>query len=251
MSDALRLFGTRTIVMSAAEGIGEAVVRTFAKQGAEVVAVDGPDSGIETRYRNLKGVVPLVSSLSDPEGVATLIKQARDEMGGIDVVVNIAFLQPKTPISDSDAAALDNLLERKIRTYSMVARSALPFLERSPAGRIVNIGCLRSAFTGDGERAFRRSEQALAELTASLAEEAGPKGTNVTYLQPGAIMTQASRRIFKADKELRDACIRNSAQGRVGEPVDIAKVVLFLASDDSVFVTGTGIRVDGGARRSG
>lgn len=249
MSDALRLFGTRAIVTSAADGIGEAVVRIFIKQGAEVVAIDGPDSGIEMHFRSLKGVTAMTSRLADPEEVDALVKQARDEMGGIDVVVNNALLQPKTPISDSDAAALDGLLERKIRTYSMLARSALPYLERSPAGRIVNIGCLRSAFTADGERAYRRSEQALAELTASLAEEAGPKGTNVTYLQPGAVMTQASRRIFKADKDLRDACIRNSAAGRVGEPVDVAKVILFLASDDSVFVTGTGIRVDGGARR--
>ena len=248
MSDAHRLFGTRAIVTSAADGIGEAIVRIFAKQGAEIVAIDGPDSGVTTRFRGMKKVIAMADSLSDPESVTSTIKKARDELGGVDVLVNNAFLQPKTPISDADDAALDALLERKIRSYSLIARTALPFLEHSPAGRIVGIGCLRSAFTVDGTRAFRRSEQALAELTATLAEEAGPMGTNVTYVQPGAVMTAASRRVFKADHAFRDFCIGRSASGRLGEPVDIAKVVLFLASDDAGFVTGTGIIADGGSR---
>jgi NAD(P)-dependent dehydrogenase (short-subunit alcohol dehydrogenase family) len=247
MSDELRLFGTRAIVTSAADGIGEAIVRIFAKQGAEVVAVDRPDSGLETRFKGLKKVIPMTCSLTDPESVKAMVKGARDELGGLDVVVNNAFLQPKIAISDSDMVALDTLLEQQIRTYSLIARTALPLLEHSPAGRIINIGCLRSAFTTDGTRACRRAEQALAELTATLAEEAGPVGTNVTYVQPGAVMTADSRRVFKADKALRDYCIQRSAAGRVGEPVDIAKVVLFLASDDSVFVTGTGVVADGGA----
>jgi NAD(P)-dependent dehydrogenase (short-subunit alcohol dehydrogenase family) len=248
MSDAPRLFGTRAIVTAAADGIGEAVVRIMAKQGAEIIAVDKPDSGIETRFRGLKSVTSLSGSLLDADGVDAIVEETKHTLGGIDVVVNIGYLQPKTPLSDADTAELDALLERKIRSYSMLARSAMTYLKNSPAGRIIGIGCLRSAFTIDGARAFRRSEQALAELTASLAKDAGPIGTNATYLQPGAIMTPDSRRVLRANKELRDYCIRNSAAGRVGEPVDVAKAVLFLASDDSVFVTGTGILVDGGAR---
>jgi NAD(P)-dependent dehydrogenase (short-subunit alcohol dehydrogenase family) len=86
-------------------------------------------------------------------------------------------------------------------------------------------------------------------LTARLATEAGQHGINVNYIQPGAIMTPDSRRMFKKDKALRDFCIGYSAAKRLGEPIDIAKVALFLATDDSVFVSGTGIVVDGG--RSG
>ena len=248
MSDALRLFGTRAIVTAAADGIGEAIVRIFAKQGAEVIAVDKADSGIENQFRTLRTVTPVKNSLSDPQSFSDVVDRAVDQFGGLDVIINNGFLQPKTPISDEDSTELDAWLERRIRTFSSLARAALPYLEKSPAGRIVNLGCLRSAFTLDGVRAYRRSEQALAELTVSLAEEAGGDGINVTYLQPGAIMTHDSRRVFRSDKDLRDHCIKNSAAGRVGEPVDIAKVVLFLASDDSVFVTGTGVIVDGGAR---
>ncbi|MDX1482071.1 MAG: SDR family oxidoreductase [Woeseiaceae bacterium] len=248
MSDALRLYGTRAIVTSAADGIGEAVVRTFIKQGAEVVAIDHPDSGVDAVYKGIQTVIPLPAKLPDAETVKAVVKDARDEMGGIDVLVNIAFMQPKTPIAEDDQAAYDALIEQKINRYSMLARAALPHLERSPAGRIVNVGCLRSAFAVDAVRAFRNSERAIAELTAKLAEDAARQGTNVTYLQPGAVMTPASRRVFRNDKALRDYCIRSAAAGRVGEPVDIAKAILFLASDDSVFVTGTGLIVDGGAR---
>lgn len=248
MSDAPRLYGTRAIVTAASDGIGEAIVRILIKNGAEVVAIDDPSAGVAQTYTGVKNVVPLSGKAVDKASAEALLKEARDEMGGIDVVINNAFLQPKTQIGDDDGDALEQLIEQKINRYSLVARSALQYLQQSPAGRIVNIGCLRSAFTINGSKAFRASERALAELTAALAVDAAPNGINVTYLQPGAIMTHASRRIFNADKDFRDYCIRTSAAGRVGEPVDVAKAVLFLASDDSVFVTGTGLIVDGGAR---
>ncbi len=83
----------------------------------------------------------------------------------------------------------------------------------------------------------------------TLASELGPDGITVNYVQPGAIMTPASRRVFKEDKDLRDYCIGRSAARRLGEPVDVAKVALFLASDDAVFVSGSGVVVDGGANQ--
>ena len=79
-----------------------------------------------------------------------------------------------------------------------------------------------------------------------IRDRTGSFGITVNYVQPGAIMTPASRDVFKKDMALRDFCIANSAARRLGEPVDIAKVVLFLASDDAAFVSGTGVLVDGG-----
>ena len=197
MSEALRLFGTRAIVTSAADGIGEAIVRIFAKQGADVIAVDRSDSGIDSRFKSLKNITPLTGSLLDSDSAKAVVDEARKTLGGLDVIVNNGFLQPKTPLGDADTSELDALLERRIRSFSLLARAALPHLEKSPAGRIINIGCLRSAFTIDGAKGFRRSEQALAELTSALAVDAGPMGTNATYIQPGAVMTPASRRVLK------------------------------------------------------
>jgi NAD(P)-dependent dehydrogenase (short-subunit alcohol dehydrogenase family) len=108
------------------------------------------------------------------------------------------------------------------------------------------LGFLRSVFGRDGSASFAKSTAAIAQLTAQLASEAGKYGVNANYIQPGAIMTPQSRRVFNADKALRDFCIDRSAAKRLGEPIDVAKVALFLATDDSVFVSGTGIVVDGG-----
>ena len=83
-------------------------------------------------------------------------------------------------------------------------------------------------------------------MTRALAAECGDSGITANYVQPGAIMTPVSREVFRKNKDLRDYCIATSAASRVGEPVDVAKVVLFLASDDAVFVSGAGIAVDGG-----
>lgn len=251
MADGGRLFGSRVIVTAAADGIGEATVRTFVKQGASVVAVDHPDSGVDSQFRGLKGVNPMPVDLNAKGSAASLVESANDLLGGLDVVVNNRAVQTRSPLTDADEAALQNFLDKKIEVYSAVSRAALPFLERSPAGRIVNIGCVRSAFAADGERAFARSQQTIAEFTRQLAEEAGPDGITVNYIQPGAIMTPDARRVFNDNKDLRDYCIRHSAARRLGEPVDVAKVALFLASDDAVFVSGNGIVVDGGRASGG
>ena len=103
-----------------------------------------------------------------------------------------------------------------------------------------------AAFAADGEDAYERSRQAVADLTRALAAEAGPDGITVNYVQPGAIMTPDARRVFTEDKTLRDYCIRRSAARRLGEPVDVAKVALFLASDDASYITGQTIYPDGG-----
>lgn len=247
MSDAQRLLGSRAIVTGASNGVGEAIVRTFVKQGAMVFAVDGPDSGIETNFKALQNVIPYAETIADEQSAAEMVKRASEALAGLDIVVNNSSLQASMPISDGDEAELEQFLKRKIQLYAATTRVALPYLEKSPAGRIINTGCLRSAFSRTGNAAYARSEVAIAELTRSLAAEAGANGTTVNYVQPGAIMTPASRRIFAEDKALRDYCIAHSAAKRLGDPVDIAKVVLFLASDDAVFVSGTGIVVDGGS----
>ena len=127
-----------------------------------------------------------------------------------------------------------------------ICRSALPHLRQSPAGRIINIGFLRSVFAAGGAAAFGEAEQNLAALTRALAAETGEFGITANYVQPGAIMTPVSRDVFRKDQALRDFCIKGSAANRLGEPIDVAKVVLFLASDDAAFVSGAGVVVDGG-----
>jgi len=245
MGDPLRLYGLKALVTNAASGIGEAISRTLIKHGATVLAVDSANSGVEQHFGSVKGINGHSANLNDVSRLPALIEEAVDKLGGIDILVNEFLLNGEAPIAEGDEK-LDEILQLRADLVMTMCRSALPHLKKSPAGRIINIGFLRSLFAEDGAEAFASSEQNLAALTRALGAETGEFGITANYIQPGAIMTPTSREAFKKNMKLRDFCIRNSAARRLGEPVDVAKVALFLASDDSAFVSGTGVLVDGG-----
>jgi NAD(P)-dependent dehydrogenase (short-subunit alcohol dehydrogenase family) len=174
-----------------------------------------------------------------------IVDDAVKKLGGIDILINDFALQPDAPIQEVDDE-LERLLQSRTVLTMAACRAALPHLKMSPQGRIINIGFLRSCFATNGAAASAHAEQDLATMTRALATETGEFAITVNYIQPGAVMTPESREVFRKDNALRDHCIRGSAAHRLGEPVDVAKVALFLASDDAVFVSGTGIVVDGG-----
>jgi NAD(P)-dependent dehydrogenase (short-subunit alcohol dehydrogenase family) len=245
MAEPLRLYGMKALVTSAAGGIGEAVARTLVKHGAEVLAVDDPKSGVERHFASVRGVHGVATTFDDPDRIPALVEDAAGKLGALDILVNEFPVTPRTPIAE-EGAALDELLRRRAELIMAMCRSALPYLEKSPAGRIINIGLLRSVFAAGAQEASRKAEQDLAAISRALAAETGSFGITANHVQPGAIMTPDSRKVFSKDKALRDHCISVSAAKRLGEPVDVAKVVLFLASDDAVFVSGAGVAVDGG-----
>ncbi len=242
MGDPLRLYGLKALVINAGSGIGEAIARTLVKHGTEVLAVDSANSGVEQHYASVKGITGHSFGLKDASRLPALVEEAVEKLGGIDILVNEFPLASESPLA-ADDAALEGLLETRAELVMSLCRAALPQLKKSPAGRIINIGFLRSLFAAEAADAFARSEQDLAALTRALGTETGEFGITANYIQPGAIMTPVSREAFRKNKDLRDFCIAHSAARRLGEPVDIAKVALFLASDDSAFVNGTGILV--------
>lgn len=245
MGDPSRLYGLNALVLNASGGIGEAVARTLVKHGAKVVAADTPSSGITQHYARVKGIRGLAASLTDAGQFEDMLAKAAKALGSLDILVNEFPLHPDAPLHDGDAD-LERLLKSRAALTLESCRAALPYLKKSPQGRIINIGFLRSCFGKAGEEAFGRAEQDLADLTRAIAADSGEFAITANYIQPGAVMTPDSREVFRKDKALRDHCIKRSAATRLGEPVDIAKVALFLASDDAVFVSGTGISVDGG-----
>ncbi len=245
MGDPLRLYGLNALVFNAASGIGEASARTLIRHGATVVAVDAENSGVEQLFAAVKGITGLAANFMDGSKIADIVTEAVDLLNGIDILVNDFSLRQDGPLTDDDPRIETMLQSRSVLTME-ACRAAMPFLKRSPAGRIVNMGMLRACFAVDAGSLFVRAEQDLANLTRELAADVGEFGVNANYVQPGSVMTPESRELYSKDPALRDHGIRNSAARRIGEPVDVAKVVLFLASDDSVFVSGTGVAVDGG-----
>jgi len=250
MADALRLFGLRAVVTGAGSGIGEAIVRTLVKHGAEVLAIDSTNSGIETHFKGVRGVRGATVDLTAADTATKIGELAATELGVVDIVVCNINPHAEGPITDGDDEVLARLLSRKNELVEGICRQLLHMMKSSPAGRIIILGFNRSVFAKDGSDSYAKSEAAIAELTRRLAAETASYGINVNYIQLGAIMTPESRRVFNNDKKLRDFCIQRSAAKRLGEPVDVAKVALFLATDDSVFVSGTGIMVDGGVASS-
>lgn len=245
MAAPLRLYGLKALICNAAGGIGEASARTLAKHGAAVLAVDTVNSGVEQHFKRVKGIEGFAANLVDASRMPALVEQAVKRLGRIDILVNDFPWQVEAPLADA-AGGLKALLQTRSTLVLSLCRAALPHLQKSPAGRIINIGFLRSVFAIDGEQACLRAEQDLAALTATLATEAGEFGITANYVQPGAIMTAVSRDVFRKHMALRDFCIARSAARRLGEPIDVARVIAFLAGDEAAFVNGTGITVDGG-----
>ena len=250
MAEALRLYGLKAVVMAGASGIGEAISRTLVKHGADVLALDTANSGVDSTYDSVRGVIGNTISPDADDLGAAVVQAAKSALGGIDIVINYVELPQDGTIDDDDEDALEQLLHARSQMYDSVATAALPFLKNSPAGRIINIGFVRSVFGIKGEKAFEKSRQQLEDFCVSLAKAHGSFGVSANYIQPGGIMTRESRKVYSANIDLRDYCIQRSAVRRLGETVDVAKVALFFASDDAGFVNGTGVIVDGG-RASG
>ena len=245
MAEPSRLYGLNALVINAADGIGEAIARTLARHGADVAAVDSPNSGVEQHYSAVKGITGMTARLVDIDAVPETIERATQLLGSLDIVVTDFPLQPDEPVQKIDAK-LESLLHARARLMTAVSHGVLPQLQNSPQGRIINVGLLRSCFDIQAEAAFDHAKRDLATLTRELAAESGEFGVSVNYIQPGAIMTPTSRDVFRKNQALRDYCINSSAARRLGEPLDVAKVALFLASADAVFVSGAGVSVDGG-----
>lgn len=246
MQEKKRLHQMRAVVTGAATGIGEAITRVFVQHGATVLGVDLPDSGIEERYAgvaNASGHVLDVSTDAAPEKLLELI---HGEMGGLDILVNNAGISEFVSVEKSSDETWDHVMANNLRPVFRLSRMAIPLLKKSPAGRIINLGSIFSFLGANNLSAYTASKHAVAGLSRSLAGEVGKFGITVNFIQPGAIMTNMTRDGFRANPELRDYWINKSAMGRLGEPLDVARVALFLASDDAAFVTGTGIVVDGG-----
>ncbi len=250
MTEDQRLHGMKAVVTGAAGGIGEAVSMLFAKHGAEVLAVDLPDSGLEQAFRRRDNIITLPQDVTSADAVEVITEAVAKRLGGLDILVNSAGVWPAAPAESLTDEDWQEAMDANVSAMFRLCRAAVSFMRKSPAGRIINVGSVMSTFGAADMVAYAASKHAVAGLTRTLASELGRDGITANYLQPGAIVTSTTRQAFRADREFRDYWIKKSASGRLGEPLDVAKVALFLASDDAAFVSGQGIMVDGGAMQS-
>lgn len=230
-----RLDGRRAIVTGAASGIGWAVARRLAADGAEVFTAD------------VKGDVDFVADLTATDANQRLVAAAVATIGGVDTLVPCAGISAFHPLEGHDDAYFQQVLNVNLIAVFRLVREAVPHLKAHGEGRIVTIGSTTSTFGDEGLCAYAASKHALLGLTKSIAAELGQFGVTATCVQPGAIDTPMTAPAFSEAPEYRIFWENKAPLRRLGLPQDIADVVAFLCSDDARFVSGHGLWVDGGA----
>jgi NAD(P)-dependent dehydrogenase (short-subunit alcohol dehydrogenase family) len=237
-----RLKGRKAIVTGGASGIGRASAELFAAEGARVLVVDRP--GANLAFEDA-GIDTLAMDLATTEAPAAIIGRALEAFGGLDILFNNAGIGAGAPAREMSDEAWDAVQAVNLRAVFRLTREAIPHLVASDFGRIINTSSVMATGTDYGLAAYCASKAGVLGLTRTLALELGREGVTVNAVLPGAIRTGMTARNF-ADPHIADVWARKSPLKRLGEPIDVARVALFLASDDAAFVTGQAIAADGG-----
>ena len=227
----------RIVAVTGAFGVlGEVVATAAVAQGARVALIDfntvPPDRLLEAC--GIDALVQTGVDLADPDQAAKALDATGARFGRLDALINIAGGFRWQTLQDGDPAVWDMLYAMNVKTAANASRAALPWLRRSAAGRIVNVGAMGAIKSAAGMGAYGASKAGVHRLTESLAEELKGEGINVNAVLPSIIDTPANR----ADMPDADFSAWVS-------PADLAKVMLFLASPDARAVTGALLPVTG------
>lgn len=237
-----RLEGRRAIVTGAASGIGKASATLFAAEGAAVLAVDRAGKGLAAPA----GGAAIEVDITENEAPELIVAEAVRSLGGIDVLFNNAGVNGRWKIEDMTDEAWDRVQAVNVRAPMRITRSALTELKKSRAGRIITTSSVMAEVTDIGLAAYCASKAGVAGLTRTLALELGKYGITANYILPGAIRTGMTLPLWDERPDIAEIWAKKSPLRRLGEPEDLARVALFLASDDACFVTGHGLSADGG-----
>lgn len=242
----MRLKDRAAIVTGAASGIGRATAELFAQEGAQVLAVDRPESAILTAHDGVANIVPLALSIADAGAADRIVGEAVARFGRLDILMNNAGVSGRHLVDQISDEDWDRHMNVNLTAQMKLARAAIPHLRKSPAGRIINVASVMAEGTDIGLVAYCASKAGVMGLTRSLALELGRDGITANYLLPGAIETGMTRPLWEARPDVADIWAKKSPLRRHGQPIDLARAALFLASDEASFITGHGLNVDGG-----
>jgi 3-oxoacyl-[acyl-carrier protein] reductase len=242
----MRLKDRVAIVTGAGSGIGQASAQLFAEEGAHVLAVDLPGKNLAAAHAGKANIAVFEKSVGDPDSAEAIVGEAVKRFGKLDIVMNNAGVASNARIEDLTEDIWQKTLNVNLSAQMRICQKALPYLKQSPAGRIINVASVMAEGTDYGLAAYCASKAGVAGLTRTLALELGKFGITANYLEPGAIRTGMTSGLWDARPEVAEIWAKKAALRRLGQPIDLARGALFLASDDGGFVTGHGLVVDGG-----
>ncbi|MEU5634656.1 SDR family oxidoreductase [Streptomyces rishiriensis] len=238
------LRGRAAVVTGATRGIGRAVARALADAGARVCVSARDPEDVRRAAAELNGV-GLAGSVTDPGHPEELTGLCLREFGRLDVLVNNAATnQPYGPLMDADPALWREAFAVNVEAPLRLVQCAWRGWMREHGGTVVNICTEGAAHTGPGVGAYGTSKAALLHLTQQLAGELGP-GVRVNSVSPGLVRTEMARFVWEPGEQETAAGL---PLARIGEPEDVARAVLWLASDAAEWITGADLLVDGGTR---
>jgi dihydroanticapsin dehydrogenase len=246
------LAGRRVLVTGSAANIGAATARRFAREGARLVLVDRDEAVRETAAAlSAEGAdaSAVVADVSSDDAVQALVRDAAAALGGIDVLVNNAAIQRVGGVTELDLADWEATFAVNVRSCFLTARAVVPHMRRASGGVIVNTSSQVGLHGAPGASAYAASKGAVIAFTRSLALELAPDGIRVNAICPGWVDTSFNGPAIAmlggatAHAEL----VRDSIPlGRQARPDEIAAGMLFLASDESSYMTGQVLPIDGG-----
>ncbi|GAA5042760.1 3-oxoacyl-[acyl-carrier protein] reductase [Thermocatellispora tengchongensis] len=238
------LAGKTALVTGGSRGIGRAIVERLAEDGAEVVfGYRSAREAAEEVEAAAKGRAYAVrADQGDPAEVRRLFHEAEERLGGLDILVNNAAINPTAPIAEFTDDDFDRIMAVNAKAVFVAIRLAATRLR--DGGRIVNVSTLNTVLPAPGVSLYAASKAAVEQVGAVAAKELGGRGITVNTVAPGAVDTDALRAVNTPEQVAQ--CVAFTALGRLGEPADIAAVVSFLAGPDGRWITGQTIRATGG-----
>ena len=253
MKRAGRLAGKRAIVTGAGSGIGRAVALAFAREGARIQPCDiDPKTAEETARMIVAAGGDAVSrqcDVSDPDATRHAIAAMDADFGGIDVLVNnAAFFATRMPLGELDEALWARTMEVNLSGPFLMSRYAIPFMARGGGGSIIHVASAHGHAANFGQAAYCASKGGLLMLSKGIAVGHAKDGVRSNTLSPGGIATQGMADLYggdweRAEKEWGEPM---HVLGRNGRVEEMAAGAVFLASDESSFMTGADLLLDGG-----
>lgn len=257
-SPSASLTGQRAVVTGASSGIGEAIARRLAGAGASVVV--NYRSSREDAERIAAGIVaeggkavPIQADVSKPEDCSRLFREARDALGGVDILVANAGIQRDAAFTDLSLDDWRTVLEVNLTGQFLCAQEAVRCFRRqehdpgrsAALGKIVFTSSVHQEIPWAGHANYATAKGGLKLLMESMAQELACEKIRVNAIAPGAIKTPINREAWDTEAATQQL-LKLIPYGRIGEPDDVAKVAVWLASDESDYVVGTTVFVDGG-----
>jgi NAD(P)-dependent dehydrogenase (short-subunit alcohol dehydrogenase family) len=237
-----RLDGKVCVVTGTASGIGAESARLFAAEGARVVGIDLDGSGAE-------GELTIQADVADEAQVRDAFARIGAEMGRVDVLMNNAGINPTddSSVLDTDLSAWQRVQDVNLRSVFLCCKHGIPHLVAAGGGSVINVASFVATMgAAVSQISYTASKGAVLSMSRELGVEFADRGIRVNALCPGPVNTPLLKELFAKDPERAAKRLVHIPMGRFGEADEIAKAALFLASDDSTFVTASTFMVDGG-----